>query len=63
MGEKGSWVGTVMAIALIGGAVTGIASLVTALISILNGDLAAAGACFIGSALSFGLVARALLED
>jgi hypothetical protein len=63
MSEKGRWVGTLMGIALLGGAVTGIASLVTALISILAGDWAAAGICFMGSALAFGLSARALLED
>lgn len=58
---KSGWVDTVIGITLTGGVITGITGLVFALISVLEGDWAAAGTCLIAAALAFGLLVYSLL--
>lgn len=62
MRNQSGWVDIVIGIAAIGGAITGIAGLFVALMSVLEGDTAAAGTCLIAAALAFGLLARSLLD-
>ena len=62
MGDKG-WVNNVIGIAVLGGAITGIVALVVALIATLDGEWVATGVCLVAAALSFGLLAGALLKE
>ena len=61
MRDQSGWVDIVIGIAVIGGAITGIAGLFVALMSVLDGDWSAGGTCLIAAALAFGLLAHALL--
>lgn len=61
MQDKSGWVNSLVGISTIGGVITGIAGLLVALVSVLSGELLAAGACLIAAALAFGLLAGALL--
>lgn len=47
----------------VGGAATGVVSLLVAVIATLRGEFLAAGFCLMASALAFGLLANALLRD
>jgi hypothetical protein len=62
VGESQRQLDTMIGIATVGSMVTGVVGVVAALISFFNGDLAAGGACLIAAALSFGLLANALLR-
>ncbi len=61
MRDKSGWVNSVIGIAVIGSAITGVAALLVALASALSGDWMAAGTCLIAAALAFGLLAGAFL--
>jgi hypothetical protein len=54
---------TLMGLALIGGGITGVASLVIALLQFLQSDFGTVGLCLIAAAMSFGLLANALLHN
>lgn len=47
-------------LAIIGGLITGFAGLVAALMAMVTLNLVAAGVCFAGAGISFGLVASAV---
>ena len=52
-----------MALALIGGSITGAISLVAALFPFAVGNFSSMGECLIAAALSFGLLANAVLRE
>jgi hypothetical protein len=52
-----------MGLAALGGVVTGALGLVAALFPFFDGDFTATGLCLIAAALSFGLLANAVLRD
>lgn len=62
MKENRSRFNTMIGLATIGSTITGVASLCLALISLFDGDFLAMGTCLIAAALSFGLLANALLR-
>jgi hypothetical protein len=49
-------------LATVGSSVTGIASFILALLAFLNADFAAGGTLMLAAALSFGLLANAVLR-
>jgi hypothetical protein len=51
---------TIIALAAVGGAVTGVFSFIAALFPFFAGDFTGAGLCLLASAFSFGLLANAL---
>ena len=51
---------TIIALAAVGSAVTGVVSFLGALIPYFEGDFVGAGLCLLASAFSFGLLANAL---
>lgn len=55
---------SILALALLGGAATGVVAFLVGLLSLLPGGdgAVAAGLCFAAAALSFGLLANALLR-
>lgn len=53
----------IMGLVTLGGAITGVAGFVAALVAFFNGDFAATGVCLIASALSFGLLANAVFRE
>lgn len=54
---------TLVGLAILGSGITGVASLIVGLVSLLDGDLIAVGVCLIAAALAFGLLANALLSE
>lgn len=54
---------SIAGLAIIGTCITGVASLVAAIFTFLNGDFAAGGICLLAAALSFGLLANAVLRE
>ena len=54
---------SIAGLAIIGTCIIGVASLIAALFSFLAGDFAAGGICLLASALSFGLLANAVLRE
>ena len=63
MDDEQKRINTLIGLALVGSGITGVASLVMALFPLFSGDIGAAGLCLIAAALSFGLLANALLRD
>lgn len=53
---------TIIGLAALGSSVTGVVSLVVALFPIFSGEFLAAGVCLLAAALSFGLLANAVLR-
>lgn len=51
-----------MALAVIGGAATGVLALVIGVLAYLNGNGSTAGTCLLAAAVAFGLLANALLR-
>jgi len=51
---------TIIALAAVGGAVTGVISFIAALFPLFEGDFTGAGLCLLAAAFSFGLLANAL---
>ena len=54
---------TIQLTTLYGGGITGFASLIMALFPFFNGDFLSAGIYMLAAALSFGLVANAVLRE
>ena len=63
MSENRRQLDAIIGLATLGGGIIGVASFVVALIAFLNGDFLAAGVCLIAAALSFGLLANAVLRS
>lgn len=53
---------SIIGLAALGSAVTGVVSLVAALFPLFSGEFLAAGVCLLAAALSFGLLANAVLR-
>jgi len=51
---------TIIALAAVGSAVTGVVSFIAALVPYFEGDFFGAGLCLLAAAFSFGLLANAL---
>jgi hypothetical protein len=49
-------------LAILGSSITGVAGLILALFALFGGDLLTTGVCLVAAALSFGLLANALLR-
>lgn len=56
-------VDTLVGLAMIGGSITGAVSLIAALFVLAEGSHTALGMCLIAAALSFGLLANAVLRE
>ncbi len=54
---------TIQLIALYGGGITGFASLIMALFPFFNGEFLSAGIYLLAAAVSFGLMANAVLRE
>jgi hypothetical protein len=54
---------TIIGLVTLGGAITGVAGLVAALVAFFSGEFVATGVCLIAAALSFGLLANALIRE
>jgi hypothetical protein len=52
----------IIGLVTIGSSITGVASFIAALFPLFGADYAAAGLCLIAAALSFGLLANAVLR-
>lgn len=63
MNQSQNKLGTTIGLVTLGGSVSGVASLVAALFPFFDGDYAGAGMCLLAAAMSFGLLANALLRD
>ncbi len=63
MTEERARFNATIALAVLGGGVTGIASLTAALFPFFNGEYLAAGMFVVAAALSFGLLANAVLRQ
>ena len=63
MGETRRNLDTIIGLVTVGAAIAGVAGLVAALVAILNGEFVATGVCLIAAALSFGLLANALIRE
>ncbi len=53
---------SIIGLAALGSGVTGVVSLVAALFPLFSGEFLAAGVCLLAAALSFGLLANAVLR-
>jgi hypothetical protein len=53
---------TIIGLAALGSSITGVVSLIAALFPFFNGEFDAVGLCLIAAALSFGLLANALIR-
>jgi hypothetical protein len=51
---------TIIALAAVGSAITGVISFIAALVPYFEGDFIGAGLCLLAAAFSFGLLANAL---
>ena len=60
MNDPGKMSNTIIALAAVGSAVTGVVSFIAALIPFFAGDYAGAGMLLLAAAFSFGLLANAL---
>ena len=54
---------TIQLVTLYGGGITGLASLILAFFPFINGDFLSAGIYMLAAALSFGLMANAVLRE
>jgi hypothetical protein len=54
---------TIQLVTLYGGGITGFISLIMAFFPFFNGDYSSAGICLLAAALSFGLMANAVLRE
>jgi hypothetical protein len=63
MSENRKKLDTIIGLAIVGSGVTGVASLIAALFPFFDRDFVAAGVCLIAAALSFGLLANAVLGE
>jgi hypothetical protein len=63
MDTKRSRFNTLIGLALIGSSITGAVSLVAALFPLTEGDFSATGIFLFAAALSFGLLANAMLRE
>jgi hypothetical protein len=52
----------IIGLTVVGGCTTGVVSFIGAIFAFFSGEPAAAGVCLIGAALSFGLLANAVLR-
>ena len=62
MSENRRKLDAIIGLATLGSGITGVSGLILALFSLLSGDLLATGVCLVAAALSFGLLANALLR-
>jgi len=62
MNENHKMLNAMIGLATLGSSVTGIASFLAAMATFLSGEFMAAGACLAAAALSFGLLANAVLR-
>lgn len=62
MSEQRKTLDGIIGFITIGGSITGIVSFIVALFPLFRADYAAAGLCLIAAALSFGLLANAVLR-
>lgn len=61
--DKHDKANTLVGLVTLGGGLTGIASLVMAGVALMGADYGAVGLCLLASAMSFGLLANALLRE
>ncbi len=62
MSEKREKLGVVIGFAALGSCITGVVSLIVALVPLFNGNFLAAGVCLAAAALAFGLLANAMFR-
>jgi hypothetical protein len=62
MNDRDGKLSMLIGLSIIGGSITGAISFVAALFPLVVGDYAAVGLCLIAAALSFGLLANAVLR-
>jgi hypothetical protein len=62
MNENHKMLNAMIGLATLGSSVTGIVSFLAAMVTFLSGEFVAAGACLAAAALSFGLLANAVLR-
>jgi hypothetical protein len=62
MSENRRLLDAIIGLATLGSAIVGVAGFLVALFAFFNGDFTAAGVCLIAAALSFGLLANAVLR-
>lgn len=62
MSENRGKLDAIIGLAALGSSITGVAGLVVAAFALFSGELLATGVCLIAAALSFGLLASALLR-
>jgi hypothetical protein len=58
-----AWLNWLIGLGLLGSAVTGLLGLIAALILLIAGQVVAAAVCLTAAALSFGLMANAILRQ
>jgi hypothetical protein len=63
MSENRRQFDTIIGLVTLGGAITGVAGLVVAFVALLSGEFVATGVCLVAAALSFGLLANALIRE
>ena len=63
MSENRRKLDTIIGLVTLGGAIIGVAGLVAAVFAFFNGEFVATGVCLIAAALSFGLLANALIRE
>ena len=63
MSENRKKLDTLIGLVTLGSAVTGVAGFVAALVAFFNGEFVATGVCLVAAALSFGLLANALIRE
>jgi hypothetical protein len=61
--ESRKQLNTIIGLATVGGGIIGIAGFVAALVAFFSGDFVATGLCLVAAALSFGLLANAVLRE
>ena len=62
MSENRRKLDAIIGLVSLGSSITGVAGLFLALFALFSGDLLAMGVCLVAAALSFGLLANALLS-
>jgi hypothetical protein len=60
---NGRLIEAIVAIAVYGGSITGVISFIVAIILLINDDSLSAAFSFVAAAVSFGLLANALIRD
>lgn len=63
MGKDQRALGSMIGIAVLGGAVTGVAGLVVGIAAAIVGEPLGAGLALVAAAISFGLLANAMLRE